>query len=221
MAVANANNVALFGGTFDPVHRGHIAVARAALALPEAALTKVVFVPADLPPHKLYRDITPYAHRLAMLRLAAEDEARLEVSDIEQRNSTDDPPNFTIETVRRYRQQHADAKIFLLMGVDTFSELSRWREPAALRRECEFIVASRPGAATAASGSAFADAGKGDNEARVHWLNSLAEDVSSSGLRKAIAADAAGNGAWRQAVGAKVADYILEHKLYGASAVKA
>src|SRR3954454_7899488 len=96
-------NVGLFGGTFDPIHRGHIAVARAAQERFE--LGRILFVPAATPPHKLTQPITSYAHRYAMVALAISGEKTFIPSDIESPEQFGDRPSYTIETVARLRKQ--------------------------------------------------------------------------------------------------------------------
>lgn len=138
-------NVAIFGGTFDPVHSGHIAVARAARE--RFALKQVLFIPADAPPHKMKTPITPYHHRFAMVALATEGEKEFIASDLEARPPGEDrKPSYSIDTVRRVRKglKKAD-RLFFIIGIDAFKIFATWREPEALLREAEFIVVSRPG----------------------------------------------------------------------------
>lgn len=138
-------NVAIFGGTFDPVHRGHLAVGRAAQTAYD--LGRIYFVPADIPPHKQRQPITQFHHRYAMLALALRNERNfipslMEAPGEEARRT----PNFSIDTVRRFRAQLPKSdRLFFLIGLDAFMEISTWREPEDLLRETEFIVVSRPG----------------------------------------------------------------------------
>ncbi len=138
-------NVAIFGGTFDPVHRGHLVVARAAAR--RYRLGRIYFVPADLPPHKSRQPIAPFSHRYARVALATAGEKRFVPSLIEKRDAgRAGAPNYSIETVRRFRQQLGRKdRLFFLIGVDAFLEIATWRQPEALLREAEFIVAGRPG----------------------------------------------------------------------------
>jgi nicotinate-nucleotide adenylyltransferase len=132
------------GGTFDPIHNGHIALARAALK--QLRLDQVLFVPTDVPPHKR-RPLTPFIHRYAMLVLALAEarEPRFLPSLIEaptQRRG----PRYSIETIRVLQKGlGAGSKIFFLIGIDAFLEIASWRRPEALLRQCEFVVSSRPG----------------------------------------------------------------------------
>src|ERR1700739_1155682 len=142
-------NIGLFGGTFDPVHRGHLAVARAALE--RCKLHRVCFVPANLPPHKLRRPLAPFAHRYAMLALATADEkafipSLLEAPEENGASRKPGKPNYTIDTVHRLKQTFKNSdRLFLLIGMDAFAEIATWHQAESLFRECEFIVAGRPG----------------------------------------------------------------------------
>jgi nicotinate-nucleotide adenylyltransferase len=137
-------NVGLFGGTFDPIHRGHIAVARAAQQ--RFDLGRILFVPASSPPHKQGQQITPYVHRYAMVALATSGEKTFIPSDIESQEQLQGKPSFSIETVRRLKQQlNKSDRLFFLIGMDAFKDIAKWREPEALLRETEFIIVSRPG----------------------------------------------------------------------------
>ena len=140
-------NVAIFGGTFDPVHRGHVAVARAASE--RFKLGRIYFVPADIPPHKQKQPLTPYYHRFAMLALALAGEKNfvpslLEAPEVIQAEGA--LASYSIDTVRRFKLglKKSD-KLFFLIGIDAFMDIAKWRSPVELLRECEFIVASRPG----------------------------------------------------------------------------
>ncbi|MBV9085858.1 MAG: adenylyltransferase/cytidyltransferase family protein, partial [Acidobacteriaceae bacterium] len=112
-------NVALFGGTFDPVHRGHLAVARAALE--KFGLKKILFVAADIPPHKVRVPITEYYHRYAMLTLATAGEKAFVPSMLEANGPGATQPSYSIETVRRFRRTlNKSDHLFFLIGIDAF-----------------------------------------------------------------------------------------------------
>lgn len=133
--------LALFGGTFDPVHRGHLAIARAAAA--KFDLDAIYFVPADVPPHKGHRNLTEFQHRFAMLALATADDERFVPSLLEADSSQ---PNYSIRTVRRLKGALGKSDtLYFLIGIDAFMEISTWKQPVQLLAECDFIVASRPG----------------------------------------------------------------------------
>lgn len=203
-------NVAIFGGTFDPVHRGHLAVARAAQRA--CKLDRIYFVPADLPPHKQRQPITAYEHRYAMLALALRDEKRFVPSLIESRSQVsgirrqENRPNYSIDTVRRFKTNLGKAdRLFFIVGIDMFQTIGTWYKPQELMREVEFIVVSRPGYRLPASGSR-------KSEAKVHWLDDVAESVSSTKLRTSLAKGRAAKGLLDPAV----LDYIRKEHLYEA-----
>ncbi|HET9838547.1 MAG TPA: nicotinate (nicotinamide) nucleotide adenylyltransferase [Candidatus Angelobacter sp.] len=142
---------ALFGGTFDPVHLGHLAVARA--AADHFDLGRVYFVPADLPPHKQKRPLTNFQHRFAMLALATADDPRFVPSLLDSHTGQ---PNYSIDTVRRLKATlRKSDKLYFLIGMDAFKDIASWYKPVELLAEVEFIVVSRPGSSLADIGKAL------------------------------------------------------------------
>src|ERR1700746_627857 len=151
-------NIGLFGGTFDPIHRGHIALAQAARERYE--LGRILFVPANIPPHKQKQPLTAFAHRFAMIVLATAAEKSFvpslleapidfptaQFSTVKKGAPALPPPNYTIDTVLRLKQTlKKSAELFFMIGMDAFRDIAQWHESEALFRECKFIVASRPG----------------------------------------------------------------------------
>jgi nicotinate-nucleotide adenylyltransferase len=151
-------NIGLFGGTFDPIHNGHIALARAARERCE--LGRIYFVPANIPPHKQRPPMASYFDRYAMVVLATREESTFLPSLLEAPGTVTTPPrgkgkqsehavagaNYTIDTVRRLKPTFKKRdRLFLLIGIDAFKDIATWHEAEALFQECEFIVASRPG----------------------------------------------------------------------------
>jgi len=168
-------NIGLFGGSFDPIHRGHVSLARA--AADRYGLRQVLFVTANVPPHKQNESLTAFFHRYAMVALATQDEKQFVPSlaeapgeppgrGPENRGATpsgrpgkakhargasnakpdETQPNYTIDTVRRIKAGlKRSDRLFLLMGIDAFRDIAKWHEARALLGECEFVVASRPG----------------------------------------------------------------------------
>ena len=140
-------NIALFGGTFDPIHRGHLRVARAAAERFE--LNQVWFVPADIPPHKLKAPVTSYFHRYSMVSLAVAGNpdflpSLLEAPDAEAHMER--RPSYTIDTVRRVKTElRKRDRLYFLIGIDAFRDIAKWYGAEALLKECEFIIAARPG----------------------------------------------------------------------------
>src|ERR1043165_3638677 len=131
----------IYGGTFDPVHNGHLEVARRVLQLFE--LDQVIFVPACLPPHKRSRKLTSAFHRFAMLALATEADQRLLVSTVEL-DAPDRP--YAVNTVERMRESFGDeADLFFIVGADAWLEITTWKEWERLLTLCHLIVVTRPG----------------------------------------------------------------------------
>src|SRR4051812_31287373 len=132
--------IGLFGGSFDPVHLGHLLVAQAACE--ELALDRLFFIPTAQSPFKPSSEPAPAALRLRMLRLALAGKANYEIDTQEiQRGGV----SFTIDTVREYARRFAGAELFYLIGADHVPALPKWRESGQLARLIEFIVIPRPG----------------------------------------------------------------------------
>jgi nicotinate-nucleotide adenylyltransferase len=136
-----SRRVAIYGGTFDPVHNGHLEVARQVLKLFE--LDEILFVPACVPPHKRNAKITSAFHRFAMLALATEMDQHLLVSTVE----LDAPERpYAVDTVERMRGQLGDeTELFFLVGADSWLEITTWKEWQRLLTLCHSIVVTRPG----------------------------------------------------------------------------
>lgn len=183
---------AIFGGTFNPVHAGHLAAARA--AADEYALDRVLFIPAAAPPHKSVA--VPYADRLRMVELACAADPRFVASRAEEGTSR----SYSIDTIEKLRREHPGDEFFFLIGADAFEEIETWRRWRDVIRLVDFIVVSRPGHDY--------DVPRG---ARVHRLDSVAVPVSSSELRAALA-----RGEAPAAIPAAVRGYIRAQGLYRA-----
>jgi len=137
----NERRIGAYGGTFDPLHNGHLEVARAVVQ--NFALDLLLIIPAHKPPHKESRSISEAYHRYAMAVLATLDEARVKVSTIEI--EMPDKP-YTYETIERLRGVYGSrAVLFFVMGADSFEELNLWREPSRILANANLIVVTRPG----------------------------------------------------------------------------
>ena len=185
--------LAIFGGTFDPIHDAHLAVAREAAG--RFQLDRVWLVPAEKPPHKQGVTHAPYADRFAMVELACRDELKLEASRLEQGTAS----SYSIHTIETVRARLApDDKLFFVIGADAFAELESWRRWQDVIRAVEFIVVSRPGHRYDIPATAS-----------VHQLETVDLPVSSSEIRRRLAI-----GDDRVEVPAAVLDYIRARRLY-------
>ena len=223
--------IALFGGTFDPVHLGHLAVARA--AADKFKLDRVYFVPADIPPHKQKRKLTDFQHRFAMLALATAEDRRFVPSLLDAHTGH---PNYSVETVRRLKSTLGKSdKPYFLIGMDAFRDIGNWRKPVELLSECDFIVAARPGHSLGDVARSLPEALRPPEAllralskqqsgtialpgATIHLLGELRERVSSTQIR------AAAHKAVKQLsrlVPHLVAEYIKKERLYAPVAVHA
>jgi nicotinate-nucleotide adenylyltransferase len=136
-------NIAIFGGTFDPIHTGHLTAARAAQR--RFRLDQVLFVPTGNPPHKIHDHLTDYSLRYAMTALACAGEPGFVPSTIEA-PTADGSPHYSIRTVRAVRRKlRRHDRLFFVVGADAFLDLPHWREFRRLLDSVEFIVVSRPG----------------------------------------------------------------------------
>lgn len=131
----------LLGGSFNPIHYGHLGITREALT--RLSLTRVLFIPAGDPPHKRDGALAPAQDRYEMVRLAIADTPAFALSDIEIRRKG---KSYSIDTVRELQAMSGpDAQLFFLIGLDAFLDFPSWREPQALLSCCHFVVLSRPG----------------------------------------------------------------------------
>jgi nicotinate-nucleotide adenylyltransferase len=181
---------AIFGGTFNPIHKAHLEMARR--AADQFGLDKVLFIPAGNPPHK--QAPTPYEDRFRMVQLACAADPRFVASRLEEGNGK----SYSIHTIEKVKAQDGD--VFFIIGSDAFAEITTWYRWQDVIAAVEFIVVSRPGHEIAAPPGA-----------RVHRLDSLALPVSSSEIRRALA-----RGESPPELPAEVLNYIREHGLYGA-----
>jgi nicotinate-nucleotide adenylyltransferase len=139
--VAKPNEkIGLYGGTFDPIHNGHLILARDALERLE--LSKVVFLPARISPHKLDRPPAPPDARCRMVAAAIAGEPQFEMSACEINR---EGPSFTIDTVRGFQERFPEASLYYLIGDDNLTELETWKDIAILRQAAQFVVLSRAG----------------------------------------------------------------------------
>ena len=136
-------NIAIFGGTFDPIHTGHLRAAKAAAR--RFRLDRILFIPSGTPPHKVHDRLTPFLHRYAMVALACGADRRF-VPSLLEAPKRDGRPHYSIETVRRLKKSLGSRdRIFFLIGADAFLDLPQWKQYRQLFSMVNFIVVSRPG----------------------------------------------------------------------------
>lgn len=212
--------VALFGGTFDPIHRGHLAIANAAAQA--FALDRILFAPTGRQPLKPEGATASFAERLAMVTLALADlsannpqpaTCSFLPSDLDAPRP-DGSPNYTVDTLSTLAQQFPGATLFVLAGADSFLDLRHWRSPIQLLMLAEWIVVSRPGSPLPPD---FLDlpqlaplALTPAQRARIHLLATVHEDVSATELRRRLYQGDPCPGLLSPAV----AVYIESHHLY-------
>jgi nicotinate-nucleotide adenylyltransferase len=233
-------NIGLLGGTFDPIHLGHLALARA--ARDQFQLGRVLFVPANVPPHKTRQPLASYEHRYAMTVLATMAEKSFVPSLLEApgssvamvgaRKAGSAPlaaPNYSIHTVRCLKGTLKKAdRLFFLIGIDAFKDIAKWYEAQALLKECAFIVASRPGYSLADVANSLPESirpgaavtkpfakqpAKGDlvlPGVTVHLLDGVHNAISATSIREAAAAKRP----LARFLDSNVAEYIRKMDLY-------
>ena len=196
--------IGLFGGTFDPIHNGHLHIARS--FTDELDLESVILLPAGDPYHKT-APRTAAHHRLAMAEIAAQADSRLAVSDcdIVRQGAT-----YTHDTVQIFRQHFPAAELWLLIGMDSLLQLHTWHRWQNLVRQCRIAAAPRPGSslaqATAPLQSWLAEALP---QGRLHILQAEPLPISSSQIRQQLAAEHTSPD-----IPPAVLDYIRQHQLY-------
>jgi len=217
--------IALYGGTFDPVHVGHLAVARSLLKL--FALDEVLFIPAHVAPHKRKSKVTPGWHRYAMLALATQGEARLRISTVEL-DAPEKP--YTVETLSHLATERGQgARFFFVMGADSWSEITTWREWERVLMLTDHIVVTRPGYeletnhVTRAICERLVDLrgleqgqlaeAIGESEStHIYVTDAVLMDVSATGIRRAVREGR--DTEWLALVPPPVAEYMKKYTLY-------
>jgi nicotinate-nucleotide adenylyltransferase len=196
--------IALFGGTFDPPHHGHLAIARAAANAFQ--LDSVLFAPVGRQPLKIDGGSSSFADRLAMTRLACAEDKRFQASTIDTPRP-DGLPNYTVDTLAELRQTMPGVELFNLVGADSFLNLPQWREPSRLLELVEWIVVSRPGFSLGDLSSFHLTP---HQMTRVHLLQTVHEDISATDLRHRLQA----GDSCVDLLSGEVSSYIQTHHLY-------
>jgi nicotinate-nucleotide adenylyltransferase len=216
-----ARRIAVYGGTFDPVHNGHLQVARRILTL--FRLDEVLFIPAYVAPHKQQADVSSAFHRYAMLALATQNDDQLRVSTLELDGRD---RAFTVDTIGRLSERFGDkTRLFFIMGADSWAEISTWRDWERLLQLCDHIIVTRPGydVDAAVAGESVVDLrGQGDQEViailkdergpKIFITDAVMVNVSATDIR--AAGRAVGHEALRRMVPTPVLEYIEKYGLY-------
>ena len=195
--------IGVLGGTFDPPHVGHLWLA--ALAADGLDLDRVLFMPAAQPPHKGERVISKGTDRLLMTRLAIHTDPTFELCALEMERPG---PSYTIDSVAELKRLYPEARLFLVMAADSLAQIDTWREPGRLLEEVEWAVGPRAGSSLP-DRSGLEDR-FGEGASRIHLLQGPALDVSSSEIRRRVAA----GHTIRYLVPREVEELIIERELY-------
>ncbi len=199
--------IGVIGGTFDPIHYGHLAAAEEARV--KMDLERVLFVVAGMPPHKLDEEVTPVEHRLAMVSLAIASNPYFEISRVD----VDRPgPSYTVDTMSILQEQLGqETAMFFIMGLDSLSELLTWHQPQRLIRLCRLAAVSRPGFEI---DLAELETSVPGITSRVDIIDMPEVDISSSELQQRVRDGLP----IKYQVPEEVERYIMEHGLYRQSA---
>jgi nicotinate-nucleotide adenylyltransferase len=202
--------IGIFGGTFDPIHLGHLILAEQCRE--QVRLDQVWFIPAARPPHKLDRPLTRFNQRVEMIALAIAGQPSFRIDELEKNRAG---PSYTADTLGELRQLHPDSEFWLLFGADTIADLPNWRDPARVVAQAGLAVSGRPGHAIPSVEQVSAMLRDCDPSAlRYRAVESPLIDISSRDLRRRVAF---GNSI-RYMVPRAVECYICEKKLYRSGA---
>jgi len=219
--------IALFGGSFDPIHNGHLAVARAADR--RFNFDEIHFIPASRPPHKLKQHLAPFPHRFAMVSLACSEHPHFIPSLAEAgEDFSGTQLHYSVDTVRYFRHAchgHGD-RIFFIVGADAFLDIPMWKEYETLLGLCDFLIANRPGIRAEAlrlvippdliarpDAKNGAEAGHPSQvvlRGTVYLLENVSSDVSATDIRRRASRSQSIHGL----VSLRVEEYILKQGLY-------
>ena len=185
--------IGLFGGTFDPVHIGHLLMARAAME--QTDLDRVIFLPSCVPPHKKTPTLFTAEDRMRMVQRAIRRVEGFEVSDFEISKGG---KSYSVDTVRHFRELFPDAKLFFIVGGDAVKQLDTWKDMDTIKTMCSFVSVNRPGYP------------RGEAKLKYHAVTMNGIEMSSTEIRKRIL----GGKSIRFLVPDTVLDYIKDRKLY-------
>ena len=189
--------IGLFGGTFDPPHKGHTELAKKVLE--DFALDKVIFIPAGNPPHKQKNQKCDKVHRFNMVKLAISHNDAFLVSDYDLNN---EKPNYSYITIEHFKEIFPNDEIFFIIGADSLRDFPFWKNYKELLKACKFIVVPRPGVAES---DYYKNFDKDDDLSAFLFVRNFSYDLSSTDLRKNLAEDKLPDGVY---------EYIKKNRLY-------
>ncbi|MFP4015507.1 MAG: nicotinate-nucleotide adenylyltransferase [Halanaerobiales bacterium] len=202
--MSQGKNVAIFGGTFDPIHLGHLLIAEQVYNNFSPDLDKIVFMPAGRPPHKVKKNLTSAGNRLKMLELAIENNEHFVASSYELDK---EGKSYTAETLRYFLQNNIADKVFFIIGADSLLDVLNWREPDYLLDNAHFIVAHRPGYDIS---DYYQNERYKPYRERITILDTMQVDISSTRIREFVRMKKS----IRYQTPDKVIDYIKKNNLY-------
>ena len=216
--------IGILGGSFDPVHKGHIGLAQETYE--KFGLDQILFVPVFKSPHKKHIPMATSFHRMAMLGLALENSAHFEISDMEIRG---EKISYTIDTLDRFRLIYPSSKLFLIIGYDNLLELDAWKDSLKIMKSYNILVASRPGINLTSSEEKVLGMFNGDSPycscetqsrnldffhqetgTRLVIYDISPQDISSSDVRRRLACGKSLD----NLLPPEVETYIIEHQIY-------
>jgi len=202
----NPKKIAIMGGTFDPIHYGHLVTAEAVMH--EYQIDQVLFIPSGQPPHKTEGQVTPADHRYLMTLLATETNPRFFSSriEIDRKGYT-----YTIDTIRELKEMYPGSEIYFITGADAFSNILSWKNPELLLSSCHFVAATRPGYSRAKAAPQI-EALMDRHADTLHYLEVPALSISSSEIRARVKEGRP----IKYLLPETVENYIYKHGLYQA-----
>jgi len=218
------NQIGILGGSFDPVHMGHIGLAQETQS--RFSLDQILFLPVFQSPHKSHIPLASNAHRMAMLRLALKGNTHFSISDTEMRR---EEVSYTIDTINRFRLKYSSSELYLIMGYDNLLDLDLWKDSREIMENCHILVASRPGLKAFNSTGKVFDLFNGDSPYRLGKIKNKTRefihretgkklvvydisprDISSSVVRERLVLGKSVD----NLLPPEVETYIIEHQIY-------
>ena len=200
----NRKKIGIIGGSFDPIHNGHLETAE--FVYQQLELEKMIFIPAYIAPHKIGMEYAPAEHRYQMTLLAIQENPHFCVSDIELKRKG---VSYTYDTVKALHEYYGDEyDLYFIIGADSVAELDTWTKVREIMGLCTFVAATRPGFAPEVQKviEHFGELGR----TKIKWLNTPEMDISSTDIRQRVQDHCSINGL----VPAPVEEYIHQKGLY-------